>query len=82
MAVPDFQSLMLPVLKSVSDGNVYTMRSVIEKCADMLSLSDTDRNEKLPSGRQYKFDNRIHWAKKYLLESGLLESPERGRLYQ
>ena len=80
MAVPDFQSLMLPVLKTVSDGKIYTMRSVIEKCADMLSLDDNDRKEMLPSGRQYKFDNRIHWAKKYLLESGLLESPERGRI--
>ncbi|UUX91616.1 restriction endonuclease [Methanoplanus endosymbiosus] len=71
---------MLPILKSLEDGSVYSMGEVIQRCSDYLNLPDSLRNELLPSGKQKKFDNRIHWAKKYLLEAGLLENPKRGQI--
>ena len=75
--IPDYQSLMLPVLKSASDEAVDT-RSVIEALAAELGISDVEREELLPSGKQRTFDNRVHWAKTYLKQAGLLEYPKRG----
>jgi restriction system protein len=78
MAIPGYQDLMLPLLKLVSDGKEYSLREIIERLAEEFNLSEEERNEFLPSGRQRVFDNRVNWAKKYLSEAGLLESPKRG----
>lgn len=75
--IPDYQTLMLPVLKSASDEAVDT-RSVIEALADEFELSEIEREDLLPSGKQKTFDNRVHWAKTYLKQAGLLEYPQRG----
>ncbi len=75
--IPDYQSLMLPVLKSASEEPVDT-RSVINALADNFALSQEDREELLPSGKQRTFDNRVHWAKSYLKQAGLLKYPKRG----
>ena len=58
MAVPDFQSLFIPVLKVASDGNEHSLSATIETIARQLGLSEADRDEMLPSGKQRKFDNR------------------------
>jgi len=78
MAIPGYQDLMLPLLKLVSDGKEYSLREIIERLAEEFNLSEEDRNEFLPSGRQRVFDNRVNWAKTYLSKAGLLESPKRG----
>jgi restriction system protein len=52
MAVPDYQRLMLPLLKIAGDGNEHGVPEVIETLAQQLGLSETDRNELLPSGSQ------------------------------
>jgi Restriction endonuclease len=78
MAIPGYQDLMLPLLKLVSDGKEYSLREIIERLAEEFNLSEENRNEFLPSGRQRVFDNRVNWAKTYLLKAGLLESPKRG----
>jgi restriction system protein len=75
--IPDYQSLMLPVLKSASNEAVDT-HSVIKSLADDFGLSEEEREELLPSGKQRTFDNRVHWAKTYLKQAGLLEYPKRG----
>ena len=75
--IPDYQTLMLPVLKSASDEAVDT-RSVIEALADEFELSENDREDLLPSGKQKTFDNRVHLSKTYLKQAGLLEYPQRG----
>ena len=62
MSVPDYQSLMLPVLKVASAGEVK-VSDVVTKIADQLGLSDEERNELLPSGRQPVIYNRVQWAK-------------------
>ena len=80
MAVPDYQSLMLPILKIASDGSEHTLGEVSEKLALEFKLSDTDRKELLPTGLQPRFGNRVGWARTYLKKAGLLESPGRGRI--
>lgn len=78
MAVPDFQSLMLPFLKLLDDGREHTKSEVIEALAVEFKLNEGDRKELLPSGRQSKFDNRVGWARTYLKKAGLLDSTGRG----
>jgi len=78
MPIPDYQTLMLPVLKISEDGNTYKFRDAIESLADQFSLTDEERRELLPSGSQAVFDNRVGWARSYLKQAGLLDSPKRG----
>lgn len=78
MAVPDFQSLMLPLLRIAADGNVHSLAEARDVLAAEFKLSDADREEPLPSGRQAKFSNRVAWAKSYLQQARLLVSPHRG----
>lgn len=69
---------MLPVLDALSEGAPRRIREVEESIAKRLNLSHGDRTEMLPSGATGKFDNRVRWALKDLLESGLVSRPERG----
>ena len=73
MVVPDYQSLMLPLLKVSGDGEEQSFHEFIENLADQLDLTDEVRREPLPSGRQAKFDNRVSWARTYMKKAGLLE---------
>ena len=78
MAVPDFQSLMLPVLKAFADGGEPTLAQVRERVAAVEGLSAEDVREMLPSGRQAVFVNRVSWAVIYMERAGLLERVRRG----
>ncbi len=77
MAVPDFQSLMLPLLQEAANGNAK-ISAIIERLGTKLKLSDEDLTTLLPSGRQTAFANRIYWAKIYLARAGLLDATARG----
>lgn len=76
--IPDYQSLMLPLLKFVSDGQEHKYRDLIENLAIEFQVTDEERTELLESGTQPIFDNRVGWAKTYLKKAGLLDSPKRG----
>lgn len=78
MAVPDFQSLMLPMMRIASDGKEHSLSEARELLSGQFKLTDTDLEELLASGRQSKFSNRVAWAKSYLQQAGLLVSPRRG----
>lgn len=78
MAIPDYQSLMLPVLDVASKGETSVPLAEAEIAA-RFGLSNEEREQMLPSGKQRVLHNRIHWAKFYLTKAGLLESPKRGR---
>lgn len=80
MAVPDYQSIMLPLLKYVSDQQVHTLRDVVEGLATHFKLTEEERREMLPSGMQAAFDNRVGWARTYLKKAGLLASPKRATM--
>ena len=77
MAIPDYQSLMLPVLTASSNGEVR-IGAVVDQLAGQLSLTPEERAELLPSGKQTIFSNRVHWAKTFLGKAGLIESTRRG----
>jgi restriction system protein len=76
MPIPDYQSLMRPVLESAREGEVR-IGDAVEKLADQLGLTEHERAELLPSGKQTVFANRVHWAKTYLKQAGLVESTRR-----
>ena len=78
MPVPDFQSLMLPMLQIAADGKEHSLAEAREVLSPQFSLTEADLDELLPSGRQSKFSNRVAWAKSYLQQAGLLVSPRRG----
>jgi restriction system protein len=75
--IPDYQTLMEPVLRSAIDREVKT-GDIIEALADTFSLTPDERAEQIPSGGQAVFYNRIHWAKTYLKQAGLIEYTRRG----
>src|ERR1035438_221457 len=77
MTIPDYQSLMLPVLVASSKGEVR-IGAVVEQLADQLGLTPQERSELLPSGKQTVFSNRVHWAKSYLSKAQLVELTRRG----
>ncbi|WP_425229013.1 winged helix-turn-helix domain-containing protein [Sphingomonas sp.] len=79
MAIPDFQTLMRPVLAAAATAPVR-MPDVASTLADMFKLDADEREELIPSGRQRLFYNRLAWAKFHLTKAGMLESPSRGRL--
>jgi restriction system protein len=79
MPIPDYQSLMLPLLKFVRDRQEHTFGEIIEALAKEIRLTEAERKEILPSGIQAKFDNRVSWARTYMKKAGLLESTGRGR---
>ena len=79
MAVPDYQSIMLPLLRFAADkkGETSTTEAV-DALATVLRLSEADLKEMLPSGIQLTFVNRVGWAATYLKKAGLLEATRRG----
>lgn len=76
MAIPDYQTLMLPVLQAGTQGEM-SVRDCIARLADQLGLVDQERSQLLPSGKQTVFANRVHWAKTYLVQAGLLDITRR-----
>ena len=80
MAIPDFQSIMLPLLKYLEDKKEHHIREAIETLSQQFGLTPEERKELLPSGQQYVFDNRVAWARTYLKKAGLIETTRRGYL--
>jgi len=78
MAIPDFQTCMLPLLKFISDQKEHSLRETVEKLATQFRLTDEEIREMLPSGQQAVFLNRIGWARTYLKQAGLIEATRRG----
>lgn len=78
MAIPDYQSIMLPLLRLASDGSEHTLREAVEELAEQFKLTEEERKELLPSGAQFTFANRVGWARTYMNKAALLESTRRG----
>lgn len=76
--IPDYQTLMLPVLSAAAKGE-RRVPELADELADELGLSAKEREQMLPSGRQRLLHNRVHWAKFYMTKAGLIDSPGRGR---
>ncbi len=74
--IPDYQTLMLPVLKQSAKGEVR-VSDVVETLAKELGLTAEEQEQLLPSGKQTTFANRVHWAKTYLTQADLVRSTRR-----
>lgn len=77
MAIPDYETLMLPLLRLVAAGP-KAIRDIVKSLEDEFKLSDEERQRMLPSGRQTFIANRTHWAKTYLKQAGVVGQPGRG----
>ena len=78
MAIPDYQTVMLPLLRLAADGSEHKFRDAVEKLAQEFRLTSEERSELLPNGTAPLFDNRVGWARTYLKQAGLLSSARRG----
>jgi len=78
VAIPDYETVMLPLLRFLQDGREHLFRDAVEHVSNEFNLSDAEKEELLPSGRQPIINNRVGWARMYLKNAGLLESPARG----
>ncbi|RKR07697.1 restriction system protein [Kushneria sinocarnis] len=78
MPIPDFQSLMHPLLLLTADGHDHLLRESYTPLAEAFELSAAERHQLNPSGQQYLFNNRVTWAASYLRKAGLLTSRGRG----
>jgi restriction system protein len=78
MPIPDYQSIMKPLLELISDGQEYYMRDIYEILASKFKLNEVEKKELLPSGKQPIFENRVGWARTYMKKAGLIETTRRG----
>lgn len=77
MATPDFQSFFYPVLKYSADGREHSLNEVRNFLTEHFALTDEDKAERVPSGAQTKFDNRIYWTKGYFSKAKLIKNTKR-----
>jgi restriction system protein len=77
MSIPDFQSIMHPLIEAHSDGKEHLNRDLVLQLADQFELTEEERRKMLPSGRAKIFANRVGWAKSYVMNAGLLTAPRR-----
>lgn len=80
MTIPDFQTLMLPVLKYASQKEEHSIRDAVDFLAKEFSITQEESRLFIPSGRQPIFYNRVGWARTYLKQAGLLETTKRNYL--
>lgn len=78
MAIPDYLTITLPLLKLSDDGKEHSLREAIDKLADQFRLTEGERRETIPSGKQELFANRVSWARTYLKKAGLLKTTRWG----
>lgn len=76
--IPDYQTIMLPLLSFLSDQNEHKFREIVSGLAVKFNLSQEDLSQLLSSGVQTVFENRVGWAKTYLKKAGLINYPNRG----
>lgn len=78
MAIPDFQSIMLPLLKFCADGKEHTNREALDALAQEFGLTEDEQKKLLPSGQQCVIDNRVAWARAHMKMAGIIENTRRG----
>lgn len=79
MAIPDFQSTMLPALHAVSTKDAIPSREVVDMVAKHFKLTQEEIDTLLPSKTQRVIENRVHWALSYMFKAGLISKPGRGQ---
>lgn len=78
MPIPDYQTIMLPLLRQLSDGKNHQLKELVATLGQEFRLSEEEMNELLSSGQAFVFANRVGWARTYMKKAGLVEYPARG----
>ena len=78
MGIPDFQTVMLPLLQRFADGNEHPNREVLDALGDEFGLTEEEKRDLLPSGQDFVFRNRVAWARTHMKAAGLIDNPKRG----
>ena len=78
MAIPDYQSIMLPLLELAGDNQVHRFRDAVDDLVQRFKLTEEDRQELMPDGRRPRFKYNVAWSRTYMKKAGLLEDPQRG----
>lgn len=78
MTIPDFQTIMLPLLEVASDGKEHYIHDAVNELAQFFQLTEEEKTKLLSSGQQPVFYNRVGWARTYLKKAGLVDDPKRG----
>ncbi len=78
MSIPDYQAIMLPLLEFTEDKQEHSFREAIVHLTQAFNLTEDERKELLPSGKQSRFVNRVSWTRTHLKKAGLLEYSRRG----
>lgn len=78
MPIPKYDEMYRAFLDCLADGQTHRSKEVKDIVAGVFSVSEKERAELLPSGKQQLFDNRIGWTRTYLKKAGLVQSPSRG----
>lgn len=78
MPIPAYQTLMLPLLRFISDGEIHTTQHAVAELSKQFNLTEEELNEWLPSKKQKTFHNRVHWAKAHLKMSGAIDNTSKG----
>jgi restriction system protein len=78
--VPKYETVMLPLLQLLDDGSARKFGELVPILEDDFKLTQSERDEMLPSGRITTFRSRMHWAATYLVHAGVLKRPQRGWL--
>ena len=79
MAIPDYQTFLLPLLKLAGDNQIHSIREAYQILPEQFNLTDEEKRELLPSGQQAVVNNRIGWARTYLKKASLITQPKRGQ---
>jgi restriction system protein len=80
MIIPDYQTIMLPLMQLLSDKKEYLFKDVVNILGRLFKLTEEQLSELLPSGQSLLFANRVGWARTYLKKAGLIDTPKRGML--
>lgn len=78
MAIPDYETLMLPLLEFIANGEARSIDEASNHLADRYHLTEDERNERIPSGQATYIKSRTGWARTHLKKAGLVDSPKRG----
>jgi len=76
--VPDYETLMLPILKILADGETWRTREIVLRVGEEFQLSEDEMREMIPNGRARLIQNRVGWASTYLRKAGLIQSVRHG----
>jgi restriction system protein len=79
MPIPDYETLMLPILQFLSDKQTKKTREIISEVIKKFNITPDETKKMIPSGRAKLIDNRVGWACTYLRKYGLISSPQRGQ---